>query len=41
MAARVAHAHFEKYAQARLEFVRNVAALAERPDYLEVSRARL
>ncbi len=37
MAARVCHAHFEKFAQARLEFVRNIAALAERPEYLEVS----
>jgi len=37
MAARVCHGHFEKFAQARLEFVRNIAALAERPEYLEVS----
>ena len=36
MAARVTHAHFERYAQHRLEFVRNIAALAEREDYLEV-----
>ncbi len=40
MAARVCHGHFEKFAQARLEFVRNIAALAERPEYLEVSRER-
>lgn len=33
---RVTHAHFETFAQARLEFVRNIAALAERPEYLEV-----
>jgi hypothetical protein len=38
MAARVTHAHFERYAQNRLEFVRNIAALAEREDYLEVRR---
>ncbi len=37
MAARVTHAHFEKFAQARMEFARNVAALAERQEYLEVS----
>lgn len=30
------HSHFEKFAQSRLEFVRNIAALAERPEYLEV-----
>jgi len=36
MAARVTHSHFERYAQHRLEFVRNIAALAEREDYLEV-----
>ena len=39
MAARVTHAHFERYAQHRLEFVRNIAALAEREDYLEVRQA--
>jgi hypothetical protein len=33
---RVTHAHFETFAQARLEFVRNIAVLAERPEYLEV-----
>jgi hypothetical protein len=37
MAARITHSHFERYAQHRLEFVRNIAALAEREDYLEVS----
>ena len=36
MAARVTHAHFERFAQNRLEFVRNIAALAEREEYLEV-----
>ena len=36
MAARVTHGFFERYAQHRLEFVRNIAALAEREDYLEV-----
>ena len=48
MAARITHQQFEKYAQHRLEFVRNIAALAEREEYLEVrapsppfSRARL
>jgi hypothetical protein len=38
MAARVTHAHFERFAQHRLEFVRNIAALAEREEYLEVRR---
>ncbi len=36
MASRVTHGHFERFAQHRLEFVRNIAALAEREDYLEV-----
>lgn len=35
--ARVTHGHFEKFAQSRMEFVRSIAALAERPEYLEVS----
>ena len=39
MAARVTHAHFERYAQHRLDFVRNIAALAEREEYLEVRAA--
>ena len=39
MAARVTHGFFERYAQHRLEFVRNIAALAEREDYLEVRTA--
>jgi len=37
MADRVTHGHFETFARARLEFVRNIAALSERPEYLEVS----
>jgi len=36
MASRVTHGHFERFAQHRLDFVRNIAALAEREDYLEV-----
>ena len=36
MASRVTHTHFERYAQHRLDFVRNIAALSEREDYLEV-----
>ena len=39
MADRVTHGHFETFARARLEFVRNIAALSERPEYLEVSLA--
>lgn len=35
MADRVAHGHFETFARARLEFVRNIASLSERPEYLE------
>ena len=37
MASRVTHSHFERYAQNRLDFVRNISALSEREDYLEVS----
>ena len=36
MADRVTHGHFETFARARLEFVRNIASLSERPEYLEV-----
>ena len=35
MAERVTHGHFETFARARLEFVRNIASLSERPEYLE------
>ena len=41
MAARVTHAHFERYAQAKLEFVRNVAALAELRDDLKSRKATI
>lgn len=36
MAARIVRGHFDTFAQSRLHFVREIAALAERPDYLEV-----
>jgi hypothetical protein len=35
-AARISHGHFEKYAFARLQFVRSVADMAEHQEYLEV-----
>ena len=36
MAARLVHGHFDKFAQARLAFVRAIADCAERPEYIEV-----
>lgn len=35
MAHRIAHTHFEKFAQARLAFVRSLAEMAERVEFLE------
>lgn len=35
MAARIVRAQFEQFTQARLAFVRSIADLSERPDYLE------
>lgn len=35
MAARIVRAQFESFTQARLAFVRSIADLSERPEYLE------